>query len=290
MVLVQPGLIQQLNVAALAEPLTTAERRVVEWVLEHPEKPLNLSVGELAAAAGVSEATVVRTCQRIGYAGYPQFKLALAADLAQSSRSDHPPVLIGDVKVDDPLDVAVRKVFGANIQILTRSLEALDMSRFDAALTAILRAKRLEVFSAGIQAHLVHDVCAKFISTGIPCAGRADHLQQLTAAALMEASDVLLIFSHSGRVKVLIQAAQLARVRGATTIAITNFPQSRLAKSVDIALITHGQDATFCNEAMGSQVVQMVLIDCLLVGIASRRDQVLSNIVTARKAVEEYRP
>ena len=47
----------------------------------------------------------------------------------------------------------------------------------------------------------------------------------------------------------------------------------------------------FCNETMGSQVVQMVLIDCLLVGIASRRpDQILSNIVTARKAVAEYRP
>ncbi|HZI83418.1 MAG TPA: SIS domain-containing protein [Casimicrobiaceae bacterium] len=112
----------------------------------------------------------------------------------------------------------------------------------------------------------------------------------ITAAALAGPTDVMIIFSHSGRVRVLVQAARMAKMAGATTIAVTNFDRSTLAKIVDIPLVTHGRDLAFYSEAMGSHLVQMVLVDCLLVGIVSRRrDALLPKMIKARQAVEQHR-
>jgi DNA-binding MurR/RpiR family transcriptional regulator len=270
--------------------LTSAEEKVVAWILNNPTKPLDFSIGELAAASGVSEATVVRTCQRLGFKGYPELKLAIAADLFQRPQKDRPTTLLGGVEAEDSLATIVSKIFETNIEVLSRSLEHLDLELVERALTAILGAQRVIVLSAGTQAHLADLVCAKLSSAGIHCVGRVDHLQQIAAAAVAEPTDVMLVFSHSGRVRMLIEAAQTAKAAGATTVGVTNFGRSMLAKVVDIPIVTHGRDLAFYSEAMGSHLVQMVLVDCLLVGIVSRRrDALLPKMIKARQAVEQHR-
>jgi DNA-binding MurR/RpiR family transcriptional regulator len=271
------------------DDFTSAEKRVVTWILDHPSQTLNLSIEELSQVSGVSEATVVRTVQRIGFAGYPHFKIALAFDLAGTAKGNNLPTF-GEVHGDDDLKTIVSKVFGVHMRALSRTLEHIDMERFEAAVEAILHARHLEVLAVGSQTSLVEDMCGKFISTGIQCAGRINEMQQLAAAAVMESPDVLLVFSHSGRVRVLLQAVQIAKTQRATTIGITNFPQSPLAKAVDIPLVTSGDDLVFYNEAMGSKAAQVALVDCLLVGIANRkREDVMRNLYATRKAIESLR-
>lgn len=192
------------------------------------------------------------------------------------------------MQIDDDVPVMVNKVFQTSVRTIERSLELMDMERFQAALDAILVARRVEVFSSGTQAHLVDRVCSKFINTGVLAIGRVDPAQQLSAAAVLEPGDVLLLFSHAGRWRFHIKAAELARSRGATTIAVTNFAQSPLARAVDIPIITHGDDQVFYNGAMGSEMVQVLLVDCLVLGIAHfRQEKVTQNLMRTRKVVEE---
>jgi DNA-binding MurR/RpiR family transcriptional regulator len=290
MATITTGIFEHLRAGVGGSSLTAAEKKVVAWILENPAKPLDFSIGELSIASGVSEATVVRACQRLGYKGYPELKLALAADLFQRPQKERPSAFLGGVESEDNLGTIASKIFATNIEVLSRSLERLDLERLEQALTAILQARRVIVLSAGTQAHLADLVCAKFSGVGVHCVGRVDHLQQITAASLAEPTDVVLVFSHSGRVRVLVQATQIAKTAGATTIGITNFDRSTLAKIVDIPLVTHGRDLAFYSEAMGSHLVQMVLVDCLAVGVVSRRkDQILPKIIRARQSVEEYR-
>ncbi|HET7265709.1 MAG TPA: MurR/RpiR family transcriptional regulator [bacterium] len=284
------GIFAILQAAVDGTSLTTAEKKLVGRVLDKPTKTLELSISELAADSGVSEATIVRTCQRLGYKGYPEFKLALAADLYQRPHKARPSTILGDIDSDDDLSTIVSKIFGTNIEVLSRAFERLDRDRFEQALSAILRARRVLVFSTGTQAHLVDLVCSKFSGLGIDCVGRVDHFQQIAAAAVAGPKDVLLVFSHSGRARVLVHAAQTAKAAGATTIGVTTFERSTLAKLVDIPLVTHGRDLAYYREMLASHLVQMVLIDCLVVGIVSRRkDEVLPKIIRAREAMEEYR-
>lgn len=285
MTLPQPGLLAHLR--SSLPTMTGAEQRMVEWIQSNPARAMNLSIRELSENAGVSEATVVRTCQRLGYDGFPQFKLALAFDL--SLQAEKPPAVLGSVQIDDDVPVIVNKVFQASVRNIERSLEHLDMERFQAALEAVMKARKIEVFSGGTQAHVVERVCAKFINTGIIAIGRVDQAQQLSAAALLEPSDVLLLFSHSGRWRHQVKAVELAKERGATTIAVTNFPHSPLARSVDVPIITHtDDDQVYYNGAMGSEMVQMLFVDCLVLSIAHfRRETVLQNLVSTRKVVDQ---
>lgn len=270
--------------------LSGTEQRVVMTILADPAKAMNESINELAQRCEVSDSTIVRTCKRLGYDGFPQLKLALAMDLAGSPDPAQSPKFMGHVEVGDPLDAVVHKVFGANMLALQRTLQQINIEQFSRAVDAILSARTLAVFSSGTQAHLVDHCVSKLVLTGIQCAGRTDHLQQTSLAAVMQPTDALLIFNHSGRLRSLVEAAELARSRGVTTIAFTNFAQSPLARAVDICVTTHGDDLVFYSESMGSEAAQMVLADCLLVAIASRRGEVvIPNFRAQRKAIENLR-
>ena len=57
-----------------------AERKVADFVLENPERAVNANVSELANLSGVSDATVIRFCKRIGFQGHYQFRITLSRD------------------------------------------------------------------------------------------------------------------------------------------------------------------------------------------------------------------
>ena len=62
--------------------LTSAEKRVADFVADHQQKTQYMSISELSEEAGVAEATVTRFCKRLGCKGYNAFKLAVANSVA----------------------------------------------------------------------------------------------------------------------------------------------------------------------------------------------------------------
>ena len=64
--------------------LRQAEQLVADYVLNKPGVVVKASISEVATLAGTSDATVLRCCRRLGYDGFPEFKLALARDLARA--------------------------------------------------------------------------------------------------------------------------------------------------------------------------------------------------------------
>ena len=68
--------------------MPAAIAKVAEYVLEHPQAPLTLSIGDLAAQAGTAAATVTRFCRMIGYAGYVPLRVSIATDLGRSTALD----------------------------------------------------------------------------------------------------------------------------------------------------------------------------------------------------------
>src|SRR5947208_16668533 len=75
--------------------LPVAEGSVADAVLSDARAVTSESVGDLAARAGSSTATVVRMCRRIGYDGFYRFKIALAEEMGFTSQFGHPPVTPG---------------------------------------------------------------------------------------------------------------------------------------------------------------------------------------------------
>src|SRR5277367_4537551 len=108
--------------------LRTAEQRVADFILKHPDELIYLTVTELAERTNTSESTVVRLCQKIGYKGYQEFKIVLARDLVEPTHD-----IYAEVESGDALTTIKNKVFQANAQALRDTIEVLDDSDLERA-------------------------------------------------------------------------------------------------------------------------------------------------------------
>ncbi|MGH8921318.1 MAG: MurR/RpiR family transcriptional regulator, partial [Acidimicrobiales bacterium] len=86
--------------------------------------------------------------------------------------------------------------------------------------------------------------------------------------------------SHTGTTIDTVEAVGEARSHGATTVAVTNFPRSDIARAVDLVLTTAARETTFRSGAMASRIAALSLVDCLFVAVAQR------NFASTQAALE----
>lgn len=75
------------------DSLSRAFRLVADVLLADPERFMAGSVQEIAAAAGVSQPSVVRFCRHYGFSGVPDFRIALAMSLVAQNATRIRPFL-----------------------------------------------------------------------------------------------------------------------------------------------------------------------------------------------------
>lgn len=147
------------------------------------------------------------------------------------------------------------------VGLLTKALDAVDRGPFDAMVQALIRAQAEDrcIYicgnggSAATASHMVNDlVKAPAIATGcrpLRAFGLADCIPLMTALAndidynhmfarqldaYGRAGDVLIALSGSGNSPNVLEAAQVARARGMSVIAMTGFAGGKLEALADI--------------------------------------------------------
>src|SRR5207244_11516258 len=76
----KPSAVLDERIAALHDELSPAEAKVAEFISRHREEAVFLSAAEIAREVAMSDATVLRTAQTLGYAGPPEPNAELPAD------------------------------------------------------------------------------------------------------------------------------------------------------------------------------------------------------------------
>ena len=247
--------------------LSPAEDRVAEQVLADPRGAAALTISELAVAARTSETTVLRFCKRLGLPGYPQLRLALAEESAQPRAAT---VRTADIGARDTIDDIIAKVSFADACAIEETAQQLDGTVLAAATDAIAGAKRVDVYGMGASAVVAMDLQQKLHRVGLVAFAWSDPYAALTSAAMLGAKDVAIGISHSGATAETVEELQAAAARGATTVAITNFPVSRLASVADLVLTTAAREASLRSGATASRIAALTVVDCLYVAVARR--------------------
>ncbi|WP_219418984.1 SIS domain-containing protein [Pseudonocardia nigra] len=252
-------------VAARAERMRPSERKVAAALLRDPTGALGMSMAGLAAAAGVSEPTVMRFCTGLGFAGFRSFTLGLAQALAVGL-----PVTHSAIGPDDPVDAVAAKIFDHTLSSLDRARRALNAAAVAAAVDALLRAGRLLFVGLGASGLIAQDALHKAMLFGVPCAAPTDVHQQYMAAAMATADTVVVAVSHTGRTAPVLEVAARARVNGAVVVAITGAP-GPLAELADVALVVRTFEDTDIHTPTVSRLAGLVVIDVLATSVAVRR-------------------
>ncbi len=261
--------------------LFQAGQRVADHILAHPQDVIHASVTEVAEAAGVSEASVVRLCQQIGYRGFQDLKVSLARDMVEPTKFIHE-----DVKPGDDIATVVQKVFQSDIQALTETLKVLDMAEVRRATHLILNAKRVEFYGIGSAGPVAVDAYYRMLRIGINAVVSIDSHMQAVSASLAGPDVVVVAISHSGSTKETVDAMRLAKQAGAHTICITNYAKTPITAYADVVLYTAAAETMFRTEAMTSRIAELSIVDALYVCVAlARVQESLDNIEKTAEAL-----
>ncbi|WP_156421780.1 SIS domain-containing protein, partial [Aureimonas ureilytica] len=116
-----------------------------------------------------------------------------------------------------------QKVFRTSIHALEETLSILDPEAFERAADLIFAARQRDLYGIGGSAQIARDVAHKFLRIGVRTSVFDDAHMMLMSAALLTEGDVAIAFSHSGQTTAVLEPLELARKRGARTIALTNY-------------------------------------------------------------------
>ena len=250
---------------------TGALLRVAEQVLSDPAGAARATIVELAERSGTSPATVTRFCRALGFEGYSDLRLGIAAETGRVSRTAGWTVDIGrEILPTDPLDRVLGQIMAADTQAMQDTAALLDLAEVERAAEAIAGSERVDIYGASGSALVGEEMQFSLHRIGVPAWAWTDVHNGLASAALLRAGDVGLGISHSGQTRETIEMIAEAGSHGAVTVALTSFPRSPLAELADVVLLTASQATTFRPDALSARHPQLVVLDLLYIAVAQR--------------------
>ncbi len=264
--------------------LSKSERKVADVILAEPQETMHSSIAILARRADVSEPTVNRFCRHLETKGFPDFKLHLAQSLAHGT-----PYVNRHVDESDSVDSYTDKIFESSMAGLERVRQGLDISVVNRAVDLLTQARSIAFFGLGSSAAVAHDAMNKFFRFNIPVIYSDDIVVQRMSCMNCNEQDVVVLISHTGRTKNLVQLAQLARENGAVVLAITS-EDSPLSREATLAVLLDVPEDTDIYMPMVSRLAQLTVIDVLATGFILRRGaKFRTNLQRVKEALKESR-
>ena len=268
-----------LNIKIHYAEFSKAEKKIADYLMQNPNDILPLYITELAKQCETSEATVVRFAKRLGYDGYQQLKIAIAQDV-------HNRPINENITPDDTAGDIFQKVCNDIYCSLEKTKNAMKSKQLDDCCKAILSAKRILVFGLGNSASVATDASHKMFRLGLNAYAYTDNHMQAIAAAHTDKDSVVFAISHSGASKDILQAMQIAKQNGATTIALTNLEKSPIDKVSDIILPTVSDETNYRILGLSSRIAQLAIIDAIYSYLVCHIDNANDKITKTELALK----
>jgi len=254
------------RIEASLPSLAPAEQRVARLVLQDPRAFASMPVSDLADRAHVSKPTVVRFCRSVGYDGLTDFKRKLAGSVSEGV-----PFIHRSVDVDDKTGDIMVKVIDNTVSAFLKYRNDASTAAFEKAAKALVQTyragRRIEFFGVGNSGVVAQDAQHKFFRLGVNAIAYSDGHMQVMSASLLGPEDCVVVISNSGRTRDLMDACDIARKNGATTIVITA-TGSPLASVGHIHLSADHPEGFDNYSPMVSRLLHLLIIDVLATCVA----------------------
>jgi RpiR family transcriptional regulator, repressor of rpiB and als operon len=260
------------------------EGRITEFLMR-TDFDDTVPLKEVADAAGVSEAMVVKTAKKLGFDGFRELRAALAEYKRLPAVDLHQ-----EVTPEDTAEMILQKVFRTSIQALEETLAILDIKAFKRAADLIHTSRQRDFYGLGGSAQIARDVAHKFLRIGIRTAVFDDSHMMAMSANLLGPGDLVIAFSHSGRSSGLVDAVQLAKANSASIIAVSNYDSGPIAELADAVLCSTAQGSPLTGENAAARIAQLNIMDAVFVAVAQKGyAQAETNLSRTMAAVQTKR-
>ncbi|MED1468932.1 MurR/RpiR family transcriptional regulator [Bacillus salipaludis] len=265
---------------------TKSEKKVADYILEHMQDVIYMSITDLADACNVGEASVFRFCKTMNLKGYQEFKIALAHSITQDEET---PQMSGEITLQDTIGDLASKILSTNINALTETSNLINETDISKAIDCFIAADRVHFFGVGSSLMTAMEAKNKFMRITNKTECSIDSHLQIMSASLMTDRDVAVAISYSGSTKDTIDVAKAAKERGAKVISITRFAKSPLTNYADITLLCGSNEGPLQGGSLSAKISQLYLLDILYAEFFRRnfKESTLNKEETAKAVIEK---
>ena len=255
------------------DQLSAVERRIADFILENAQLLRDYSSQQLANALGISQSSVVKFTQKLGFKGYPDLKYSVGEAIARADNGDAPQLA---TSTDGAADASSAG------SLWRRKSEAEEATRLinppqviHAVADAIEQAGRAgKVFIIGLGEDDIHarGFALKLSLLGILTVHNFDTARMTANVSAASAGDVLLVFSEHGNHPALCKISRYFRERRGQVITVTRHTANPLRTLADIALVVSAHDEQPYIQPLLYQSALQHLLDGVFVLLCEAHD------------------
>ncbi len=248
---------------------TKAEQVFAEFLLEHPESVEQETVNSIAVCSGVSPATVVRFCRKLGFSGFPEMKrsVTMGYNYIEDASSDM------ELEYGDKPESVKSKVINYSKMIIDQLQSSLDADALQRAADLLTHARSIVIHAEGGSGTISRAAYDIFLKLALPVRLSEDIMFQLMEITMMDPEDVLFIVVNSGRTHNVLENARYAKERGIPIIGIVGPMNSPLSKYLDVELNTCLFNSNYFSDISAARLSELVTVSILHSIMALTRDE-----------------
>ena len=258
--------------------LSKGQKQLAAYITENYDRAAFITASKMGRIVGVSESTVVRFAYALGYDGYPELQKSLQELIRNKLTSVQRIQLTGDLQPNDVL----RSVLKSDVSNIRATIDSIDNASFNAALNALLEAKKVYIvglMSAAPLAQFLAYYLGFVMDNVVMVSGAMGNIYE--DLFRISSEDVCIGISFPRYSNRTIDALDFARGKEATIIAITDSVSSPIAEKAEHALIARSDMAGFAD----SLVAPLSLINAIIVACSLRRREQVSNTLSQLEGI-----
>ena len=264
---------------------THSEAMLIRWLSSNLDAASEMSVRELADAAGVSPSTIVRLCHKVGCRGYKDFRSGILVEVVTKDRSAV--ASLSGVEKGDRTETILQKVTDRNISSLSLTVRLLDPVSVEAVISLMASPSCIALFGAGASLLVAKDLQLKLLRIGLPCLCCDDLHSQRVYAQNTTSSDLAIVISYSGTTPEIVGCARTAKNNGTKVVAITcGAFDSPLARISDYVLGVAATELLVRSGAMSSRIAQLNVVDVLFASYVASNYERCMRLLTSNRIIK----
>ncbi|MBU3214061.1 MurR/RpiR family transcriptional regulator [Clostridium estertheticum] len=263
--------------------LSKGQKLIAEYILKHYDKAAFMTAAKLGTSVGVSESTVVRFANELGFSGYPKLQKALQELIKNKLTTVQRIELSNDFITQEN---ALKGVLKADMENIRATLEKINHKTFEDIVNSLFKARKIYIIglrsSAALAEFLAFHLNLILDNVKVVAYGVSDIFEQML---YVNEQDIVIGIGFPRYTTRTIEALAFAKSKNANVVAITDSLLSPLATRADYTLIAQSNMASFVD----SLVAPLSVINALIIAVGLREKEKISRTFSTLEDIwEEY--
>ena len=272
------------KIRAFEKEMSPNERRIARFILANPGLIRDYSSQNLANSVGVSQSSIVKFSQKLGYKGFTDLKLAI-----------HEAVLRGRSRVTSDArdhvesakdESAKERLYSIKTKALLGTMDLNDEKMLTAAADVLEKSNRIQIIALGPGSMVARNFASMLIQIGMSVVAEVDTYTQLSSIATLGKKDAVFLITFSGQSHRMLKIVKQAKKAGVTILSLTNYNANPIRFLADVQLYSVSQSGEYEVPQIVSITSQQFVVDFLFSLLVQRSRKAKELMALSRKAVD----